>query len=720
MPSRVRPASRFTGPVFVLLLGITVAAAAPAAPTGLKVDCTSPVQAPGTGDFQTNPTNCSDIRPYFQWTASGTNAFQIQVDQDSGFVFNSSCPWLWSSGTISGSASSIQYPGTFLGGCGGQSATAANQGPWRGAYRAYWHVRVSSDGGVTWSPWSANATFSYNTPPEAPDGFSLVTGSGGGAKESYGTTTRGTTFYVDAGHANRADSNACTSESAPCATIQGAVARLTAAGQTIRVKNGSYGNVCISSSGGVAGTRGQPIVIEAYPGHAPRLTGTGASCNGDTTAFGVGKPYYTVQGFTFDNGNGATYSFTTTAARTILRNNAFLGGNAGGVTPAMIMMDGDAPAVIGNTFNRAAAGSGCDVRVIYSNGSPDFVFRGNEVTGKFSRAVDLGGGQGSSHTTVIEENKVHGLTCAYGMAFSFYYGTGPTRVARNLIDYEDGAVRFGRGSWGDVYHNTITSGWIITDNADGSGNVIRDNVLNNNPSWAVQMDRTEWVTSHRWIYTRNNRYGVSSVTDPNGECPGTTCLDIGRDDTANPNLDASRRPTPSSVSLINQGASTDPVPSDGVGQSGGLADIGRFEYGSDPIGDTGRYSYKPMWQVASLTPRLSWTFQDEDNQSSNAGQSQSAYEVQIDTVSRFDSLGDWKPLCSSGRVSSSQTFYDVPASCGLVGGGAYYFRVRTWDNVNASEPGLWSDSVQAFTVSDPGGTNNPPATPANARRTDVR
>jgi len=115
---------------------------------------------------------------------------------------------------------------------------------------------------------------------------------------------------------------------------------------------------------------------------------------------------------------------------------------------------------------------------------------------------------------------------------------------------------------------------------------------------------------------------------------------------------------------------------------------------------------------------------DDDNQTVGAGDAQTAYEVQIDTKNTFDSNGEWKPLCSSGKVSGpcpgprcgKNAYWDVPGGakgCNLKAGTKYYFRIRTWDDAKrgwhacggAPCPGLWSDYANAFFVAPGAGAN---------------
>ena len=77
----------------------------------------------------------------------------------------------------------------------------------------------------------------------------------------------------------------------------------------------------------------------------------------------------------------------------------------------------------------------------------------------------------------------------------------------------------------------------------------------------------------------------------------------------------------------------------------------------------------------SATVTFTWTFNDPDS-----GDSQSAYEFQLDDDSDFSS-----PIIDTGKVSSgtSSTTQTLPSTVGL-----YYWRVKTWDSQDAE--GAWS------------------------------
>ncbi|MEK7124025.1 MAG: fibronectin type III domain-containing protein [Patescibacteria group bacterium] len=87
---------------------------------------------------------------------------------------------------------------------------------------------------------------------------------------------------------------------------------------------------------------------------------------------------------------------------------------------------------------------------------------------------------------------------------------------------------------------------------------------------------------------------------------------------------------------------------------------------------------------APLRPLLSWAFQDP-----NPGDTQSAYQVQVDNNSDFSS-----PAADSGKIGSSQNFYSVPSGA-LNYGTTYYWRVQVWDSKDAASG--WTNGPQFTT-----------------------
>ncbi len=75
------------------------------------------------------------------------------------------------------------------------------------------------------------------------------------------------TFYVDQAHPSASDANPGT-EASPWLTLTFALLGLVA-GDTVLVKDGTYADVELQSSG----TPGNPITLEAYPGHLATITG---------------------------------------------------------------------------------------------------------------------------------------------------------------------------------------------------------------------------------------------------------------------------------------------------------------------------------------------------------------------------------------------------------------------------------------------------------------
>lgn len=85
-----------------------------------------------------------------------------------------------------------------------------------------------------------------------------------------------------------------------------------------------------------------------------------------------------------------------------------------------------------------------------------------------------------------------------------------------------------------------------------------------------------------------------------------------------------------------------------------------------------------------LRPQFSWAFNDP-----NPGDSQSAYQVQIDDNSDFSS-----PAVDSGKAGSSNNFYVPPAGV-LNYATAYYWRLMVWDSKDAAS--AWANGPRFTT-----------------------
>lgn len=97
-----------------------------------------------------------------------------------------------------------------------------------------------------------------------------------------------------------------------------------------------------------------------------------------------------------------------------------------------------------------------------------------------------------------------------------------------------------------------------------------------------------------------------------------------------------------------------------------------------------------------VTPRLGWDFTDV-----NVGDSQSAYQVII-----YDA--GFVQILDTGKVTSTDNFYDVLVGLGMVMGDTYYFKVRVWDQTDL--PSIYSETRGFPLLNDPTATiTNPSA-----------
>ena len=656
------------------------ALAATSTPTSLQIDCTT---ANGTNN-QTNPGNCTNWKPRFTWTGGGP-AYQIQVDTASTFDAGGACGvWLWDSGatTYAFTTTAVVFPST--GNCATQSQTQSAQAPWVGLRTFYWRVR-GIESGQTPSAWSATQTFSYQQLPGPPTGLSVTDGDGTG-EGSAGTAPTTTTYDV-------------TNDASLASRISAA-----AAGDVIRLSSGTYSsNYTVSASG----TAVNPVTIKAA---------TSATMSGKLTLTGA---YIVVgPGITFTN--AAAGAVTQSGSYQLVTGCTFTGtgtsynGNDNGIVS---LGTGSTTSnwFIGNTMAPASDMADSTAAITPKPGTTDIVIRGNDLSGGMQRGVNQTGGQSTlPGSMLVAENHIHAFSKADGGACVSYYGMGDITYARNLIyDTRGGpGAQWVRGSWPRFIGNTIgrDGGDAMycykPDDADGQTTIDGDSCLHT--QYAFDISPVEWTLSHKILWRYSNHYWATGrshdgVTNSAtcGVATGSACISYvttgaGKVTAVDPQLVTTLgatvgRPSSSSNPLRNLGPAGYPVAVDGDG----TADIGRFAWGAASITSIETYAYDPLWTISGTRPRVSWTFSDPNNtlMSISPAQTQGAWEAQVDPASTFNTAGPFQPFCSSGKVTGTQAFWDVP--CTLAANTTYYVRVRTWDNVT-DQPGAWSDYAAAF------------------------
>ena len=715
----------------VLAFAWTGVWAVPTAPTNLLVACGQ------AGSPTATPTDCvTGINPNatFSWTTPSNDVTFYQIQTGLNSTFNGSsgicsgatpstpCPYFWDNcgetqtSTGAGSregANNSPSPADYS--CTDINRNDRNtfkQPSWRGGRLVYWRVRVTdavslntADG--TWSTWSSS-TLAYELPPSPPGSVAVANGSGGGAIENYGDITAGTTRHFSVGGSG----SAC-SLGSPC-LITTAVSQAVG-GDILMGATGTYAFPTLTSP--ASRSKAKPIKITSESGQTVTFNST----------VNLSQTRWIVDGVTVtvSSGRQVTYS----AANVIIKNSIINGtGQAGASdqTSSVLLSSNE-----GNHFlkNVLVCPLATDNIGIFLGSGVDAVMRGNSLTGQCSRGLKQNGGQNIIGNISIIENRIAN-TGANGSAISGYYGFGEAWIARNLINPSSSpAVQFVRPAWGSFLNNVIgsTTGGISdwhNNESDGQTYIDGDMWYTSEFPFTLDTDGDEWLHNHKIQFRNSNAWknSGSQVTRWHESWPSYDGCDIGANEfaqncvdytpsppsaqSANPNLPTNLKPTSCTSPLCNLGPVAAPVPVGG----GARVDIGRYEYGATIVpgsfvnGDeaTGTYDYQSRW-TANTTPRISWTFVDPNNAWLGGSQTQGYYEVQLDTVNTFDSRGEWKPYCSSGKVSSASGFWDVPAGtyptgCELQPSTKYYVRVRTYDSVDSSRPGLWSDYANAFTT----------------------
>lgn len=707
------------------LLRVGVAMALSAFPAATRVAAQS---APATGlnvEGKATPFQVTNDRPALAWVRAGQYSYQIQVGNHNVLDWtNGSCTWFWDTGEIVSSSNSVQYPGTDAGSCSGQGVTVANQGLHRAPIRVHWRVRVKDAAAATWSAWT-ESFFELNRAPSAPQNMLVTTGSGGGINK-IGTLTTGTQRHVGSGQTYT--------------TIAAAVS-VAACGDTVVIHAGTY--VEPLALQGKNCTQNAPLRVLANGSDLVTLNYTGgdAITVGSTNA----SAWVSTEGLHVTGSGSRAGVYIGTSSKYVTLKNLYFeeSFSSGGVS--VIKTYGSNVVIDGCRIYTSSTATYAGIEVLSGD---NVIVRGCDISGGMGRGYAFhGGGHQGGH--LILDNYFHGFTGPWPVVLDHYYGAGHMRVERNIIvvpPNPTSGIRLQRDGMAVFQNNLVkTSGATIFDNYDSGGAyVVRNNIFLGSGSGTVfgssagasasegphakNYKDAGAPTTGSWDIDYNVYYNAgtivqsdvaASITRGPHECSAAAC---------NPNLDSDGNgvyneatdfdPTISSTALIDKGDPNLPVPVGG----GTVVDIGRFELGATHATTTSPYTFQPEVAIASLTPRIGWSFREIDNDRSGTSvASQSGYRILVDNAPTFDSKGPRRPVIDSGVVTSPSALYDVPVGA-LVDGQTYYVTVQTADNAETASFGTWSDPHWAFRVDLAGGSTGSPApsAPANLRRVDTK
>ncbi len=708
----------------LLQVGVVIALCAFVAGTRAAAQSASATDLKVQGEVA--PFQLTSDRPVLAWVHAGQDSYQIQVgNHNLGDWTNGSCTWFWDTGEIVSSSTSVQYPGTAIGSCSGQGTAVANQQLHRAPIRVHWRVRVKDSATASWSAWS-ESSFELNRAPDAPQGMVVTTGTGGGVNK-VGTLATGTSRHVGSGQ-----------------TYPTIAAGVSAAvcGDTVVIHAGTY--VEPVSIQGKHCTQNAPLRIVANGSDLVTID----HLVGDAIAIGsvTGSAWVSIEGLHATGAGSRAGVYVGTSSKYVTLKGLYFEDafSSGGVS--VVKSYGSNLTIDGCRIYTGSTSSYAGIEVLSGE---NVTVRGCDISGGMGRGYAFhGGGHQGGH--LILDNYLHGFTGQYPVVLDHYYGAGHMRVERNVIvapSNPTSVVRLQRDGMVVFQNNLVkSSGGTIFDNYDSGGAyVVRNNIFLGSGSGTVYGSSAGGTASEgphaknykdagapatgSWDIDYNVYFDAgtivqsdvaASVTRGPHECSGGAAC--------NPNLDSDGNgvyneagdfdPSASSTALIDKGDPDLPVPAGG----GTVVDIGRFELGATHATATSPYTFQPEIEIASLTPRIGWSFRDIDNDRSGTSiASQSAYRILVDSSPTFDSRGLRRPVIDSGSVMSSSVWYDVPVGA-LVDGQTYYVTIQTADNVETASLGTWSDPHWAFRVDLVGGGagSPPPSAPTNLRRADTR
>jgi len=351
----------------------------------------------------------------------------------------------------------------------------------------------------------------------------VPTGAGGPVKATVGAVNSNTVAFST--HTGRilwvaktgSDTNACTSSSAPCLTINKA-RTVAVAGDVVLVHSGSY---CESSGGAGlyvrvanSGTTTQPITYRNYPGEQATVDCCGL-CGGNTVY--LEGDNIQVSGLRSTGAKGT--GFVVTGAGDRIADCESFGNNQ----PAYASTSGSGINIQIGSNNAKVLG--CS---IHDNGSVDNLDHGMYVKGQnmeiayntiFNHALGYGmqlyEGSGTTFTgakvysNLIYANRNGGITVNNGAVGAEVYNNEIRGNTRNGIYVGSGGTALPTGA--KVYNNTISgndtaaAGYPQIRITNGSGHIIKNNVVTGTNLLMVWKDAT--ATS---VTLDRNQYGSNA------------------------------------------------------------------------------------------------------------------------------------------------------------------------------------------------------------------
>jgi hypothetical protein len=695
-------------PSFIVACALALACAQPAFAIQL---CQGPID-PNSLKVEglINPLRISKVAPLFQWTHPGPGqqtTWQVQLDSEPNFPGGL---WFWESGTADkgslNSANQVHWGAIFPSGNFPRPLDTR-------ADLIYWRVRTQNNNDSTWS--SDPTRFScgvmkLNQIPLPPGDVTVFDDNNPGGQSAAFfpplVTSPGQFFVSTSG----SDTNPGTI-SQPYRTINRGVRDLRP-GDILNIRAGTYGeNVQITQSRGiVSGTPGNPITVRKYPGDTGAVLIRGGTSGPQplSTISIIGSSaqaidYWIIDGLTISGSGVSVGVYVYIANHNTLRNLRFDPGfNPNGVG---VRLQGTASdnMILDSIFNQPM------YYQLEVTSAQHTIVRGNEFTNGNSWIV-ISFHSSASFAGIIEDNIIHDTSALEGAIQLYLSGDGA--VVRNNLFYNisertngnTAAVQIMRSGKVLIENNTMVNTKRGVSFLEFSRFItVRNNIIANSQ---IGLDFNELSGSPPgstavgaellYNYVYNNQTDIifrfpsdDPLVTKIGNCFGGSC---------NPmfvNAGAHDYRLQAGSPAIDAGDPNTPVPVGG----GGRVDVGAYESGA-----TRPYDWQPKFSTGDITPRITWNLRDPDNflnafdpNSFPGTDSQTAFEVEIDSSPRFNSVNGSRPIFSSGVIMSGTAGYTVPNSHQLVPG-TYYVRVRQRDNHQQGGMGAWSNNNIRFSI----------------------
>ena len=661
---------------------------------------------------QVNPLYLSKVAPLFSWTHPGPGSqtnWQVELDSQSDFLGHGSNIWFWESGTgdkgALDSATSVNWGAVY----------PAGQYPRPLDTRAdliYWRVRTQNNNDSSWANDPNRFTcgvVKLNQIPLPAENVAVtetLTSGSQGAFSFPPPVSNPHEYFVST---SGSDTNPGT-QSLPFRTINKGV-KAAGPGDTVSVRAGTYGeNVQITAALGVAaGTIGNPITLRRFPGDGPVIVRGGLSGPQPISTISiVGSATQPMDNWIVDGltigGSGVSFGvYVYIGNRNIIQHIGFESGFNSSAVGVRLQGAASDNMVLDSVFNRPM------YYQLEVTSADHTIVRGNDFSNGNGQIV-ISFHSSASFAGIIENNVIHDTSAVEG-AIQLYLSSDGAVVRNNTFynitqatNGNTAAVQVMRCGKVLIENNTMVNTRRGIGYLEFSRYIVARNNVIANSQFGFDFDEllgsppgsTAVGAQLLYNYSFNNQFDIlfrypsdDPLVNKVGNCFGAAC------DPKFVNVSTNDFRLQAGSPLIDAGDPNSPVPVGG----GSRVDIGAYESGA-----TRPYEYQPLFTIADDTPKISWSLLDPDNllhafdPSSFPGTDfQTAFELEIDTSPRFNSVRGNRPIFSSGVITSGTQSYTVPDADRLPNG-MYYVRVRQRDQHQPGGMGAWSNNNIRFEI----------------------